>query len=58
MRPGSHIPVKHPDRIREDRPDYVLILPWNIREEIIEKMGYIREWGGCFIIPIPHVQIL
>lgn len=56
--PGSHIPVKHPDRIREDRPDYVLILPWNIKEEIIEQMGYIRKWGGRFIIPIPHVQIL
>jgi SAM-dependent methyltransferase len=56
--PGSHIPVKHPDRIREDRPDYVLILPWNIKEEIIEQVGYIREWGGRFIIPIPHVQIL
>jgi hypothetical protein len=35
-----------------------LILPWNIKEEIIEQMGYIREWGGRFIIPIPHVQIL
>jgi SAM-dependent methyltransferase len=56
--PGSHIPVKHPDRIREDKPDYILILPWNIKEEIIEQMGFIREWGGRFIIPIPHVQIL
>ena len=56
--PGSHIPVKHPDRIREDRPDYVLILPWNIKEEIIEQMEYIRGWGGRFIIPIPHVRIL
>ena len=56
--PGSHIPVKHPDRIREDKPEYVLILPWNIKEEIIEQMGDIRQWGGRFIIPIPHVQIL
>jgi hypothetical protein len=56
--PGSHIPVKHPDRIREDKPDYVLILPWNIREEIVEQMGGIRQWGGQFIVPIPCVQIL
>lgn len=56
--PGSRIPVKHPDRIREDQPDYVLILPWNIKDEIIEQMGYIRDWGGRFIIPIPQVQIL
>jgi SAM-dependent methyltransferase len=56
--PGSRIPVKNPDRIREDRPDYVLILPWNIREEIVEQMEYIREWGGRFIIPVPHVRIL
>jgi hypothetical protein len=56
--PGSRIPVKHPDRIREDRPDYVLILPWNIKDEIIEQMGFIRNWGGRFIIPIPQVQIL
>jgi len=56
--PGSRIPVKDPDQIREDRPDYVLILPWNIQEEIVEQMGYIREWGGRFIIPVPHVRIL
>jgi len=56
--PGSHIPVKHPDQVRVDRPDYVLILPWNIKEEIIEQMGYIREWGGRFIVPIPHVHII
>jgi hypothetical protein len=56
--PGSRIPVKHPDRIRDDKPDYVLILPWNIKEEIIEQMGDIRQWGGRFIIPIPHAQIL
>jgi len=56
--PGSRIPVKHPDQIREDRPDYVLILPWNIKEEIIEQMGYIRNWGGRFIIPIPRVEIV
>ncbi len=56
--PGSRIPISHPDRIREDRPDYVLILPWNIKEEIIEQMGHIREWGGRFIIPIPRAHII
>lgn len=56
--PGSRIPVKHPDRIREDKPDYVLILPWNIQEEIVEQIGYIRDWGGRFIIPVPHARIL
>jgi SAM-dependent methyltransferase len=56
--PGSRIPIRHPDQIREDRPDYVLILPWNIKEEIIEQMGYIQEWGGRFIVPIPHVHII
>jgi len=56
--PGSRIPIKHPDRIREDRPDYVLILPWNIKEEIVSQMDHIREWGGRFIVPIPHVHII
>ena len=56
--PGSRIPIRHPDRIREDRPDYILILPWNIKEEIMEQMGHVREWGGRFIVPIPHVQVI
>jgi 2-polyprenyl-3-methyl-5-hydroxy-6-metoxy-1,4-benzoquinol methylase len=55
--PGTHIPILHPDRIRETRPDYVLILPWNLKEEIMKQLGYIREWGGRFIIPIPRVQV-
>jgi SAM-dependent methyltransferase len=56
--PGSRIPVKHPDQIREDKPDYVLILPWNIKEEIVAQMDFIREWGGQFIVPIPHAHII
>ncbi len=56
--PGSRIPIMHPDRIREDLPDYVLILPWNIKEEIMEQVGYIREWGGRFIVPIPNVLVI
>jgi len=53
--PGTHIPVYHPDKIRETKPDYVLILPWNLKDEITEQMAYIREWGGQFIVPIPEV---
>jgi len=56
--PGTHIPIKHPDKIMEDKPDYILILPWNIKDEILEQMSYIREWGGKFVIPIPELVIL
>ncbi len=56
--PGTHIPIKHPDKIKEDKPDYVLILPWNIKDEIMEQIKYIREWGGKFIIPIPKVEVV
>lgn len=56
--PGSHLPIYHPDRLRETRPDYVLVLPWNLRQEISEQIGYIREWGGRFVIPIPKAEIV
>jgi len=56
--PGSHIPIEAPDRMRETKPDYVLILPWNIKDEIMEQMRYIREWNGRFIIPIPKIQVI
>jgi hypothetical protein len=56
--PGTRIPIYHPDRIRETRPDYLLILPWNLKKEIIEQWGVIREWGGRFVVPIPTVSIL
>lgn len=56
--PGSHIPVEPPEKIRETKPDYVLILPWNIKEEIMEQLAYIREWGGKFIVCIPRVHVL
>ncbi|RSK48979.1 class I SAM-dependent methyltransferase [Hymenobacter rigui] len=55
--PGTRIPICHPDRIRQTRPDYVLILPWNLREEIMEQMQDIRDWGGRFVVPIPEVQV-
>ena len=56
--PGTHIPVYSPDRIRQTRPDYILILPWNIKDEIIEQMSYVREWGAKFAIPIPRVEVI
>ncbi len=55
--PGTHIPIFGVERIAETRPDYVFILPWNLKEEIIGQMGYIREWGGKFVVPIPDVQV-
>lgn len=56
--PGTHIPIFHPDKIRDTKPDYVLILPWNLKDEIVEQLAYIRTWGGNFVVPIPRVQIL
>lgn len=55
--PGTHIPIYHPDHICETRPDYVLILPWNLKDEIVRQLEYIREWGGRLVVPIPKVEI-
>ena len=55
--PGTHIPVMHPDKISETKPDYLLILPWNLKEEIMTQMAFITEWGGKFVVPIPEVQV-
>ena len=55
--PGTHIPIHPPGRIAETRPDYLLILPWNLREEIMSQMAHIREWGGKFVVPIPLVKV-
>ncbi|MEM6253745.1 MAG: class I SAM-dependent methyltransferase [Cyanobacteria bacterium P01_D01_bin.156] len=55
--PGTHIPIYHPDKIKETKPDYVLILPWNVKDEIMEQMSVIREWGGKFVVPIPEVKV-
>lgn len=55
--PGTHIPIYHPGRIRETKPDYVIILPWNLKDEIMEQLKYIREWGGQFVVPIPKVTV-
>jgi hypothetical protein len=56
--PGTRIPIYHPDRIREAKPDYVLILPWNLKNEIVNQLEFIREWGGKFVVPIPTVTVI
>lgn len=56
--PGTRIPIYARERIRETRPDYVLILPWNLKDEIASQMAHIREWGGRFVVPIPKVEVL
>lgn len=56
--PGSRIPIFHPGRIDERKPDYVLILPWNFRAEIMKQMAHIGRWGGKFVIPIPEVTVI
>jgi SAM-dependent methyltransferase len=55
--PASHVPVVPESRLRESRPDFVLVLPWNLRDEIIHQLSYIRDWGGRFVIPIPQLEI-
>jgi SAM-dependent methyltransferase len=56
--PGTHIPIFPPERIAETRPDYVLILPWNLKQEIAAQLAYVREWGGRLIVPIPRPEVL
>jgi hypothetical protein len=55
--PGTHIPIYSPEKIRQNRPDYVLIMPWNFREEIMRQLEFIRDWGGKFVIFIPEVAV-
>jgi SAM-dependent methyltransferase len=56
--PGTHIPIHAPERIGETRPDYVLILPWNLKREISSQLEYVRDWGGRLIVPIPRPEVL
>jgi len=56
--PGTRIPIHGPERLRETRPDYVLILPWNLKEEIMGQMADVRSWGGRFVVAIPEVRVL
>jgi len=55
--PGTRIPIYAPDRIRETKPDYIVILPWNLKDEIMQQLSYVREWGGGFVVPIPKVAV-
>jgi hypothetical protein len=55
--PGTRIPILPPERIAQDRPDYVLVLPWNLREELTAQLSYVREWGGRLVFPIPELEI-
>ncbi len=55
--PGTHISILAPETIRETKPDYVLILPWNLKDEIMGQLSYVREWGGRFVVPIPELRI-
>ena len=56
--PGTRLAIYSPEKIRETKPDFILILPWNLKFEIMEQLDYIRDWGGKFIIPIPFVQVV
>lgn len=56
--PGTHIPIYAPEKIRETKPDYLLILPWNFKDEILAQNAFIREWGGQFVLPIPEVTVV
>jgi hypothetical protein len=56
--PGTRIPIHATEIIRKTRPDYVLILPWNLKDEIISQLSDIREWGGRFVVPIPTLEVI
>jgi 2-polyprenyl-3-methyl-5-hydroxy-6-metoxy-1,4-benzoquinol methylase len=56
--PGAHIPIRSPDHLLQTQPAYVLILPWNIKDEIVESMAAVRDWGGRFVVPVPMLKVL
>ena len=56
--PGTRIPIHPPEKLRETRPDYVFILPWNLKDEIRQQLAYVREWGGKLVVPIPDIEVL
>jgi hypothetical protein len=56
--PGTHIPIRHPEALEQVRPDYILILPWNLKVEIVAQLSYTREWGARCVVPIPEVEVL
>ena len=56
--PGSHIPVVAESKLKMEKPDYVIIFPWNLREEILEQLKYVKDWGGKFVVPIPELEVI
>ena len=56
--PGTHIPIRHPEALEQARPDFILILPWNLKDEIVSQLSYAREWDARFVVPIPEVEVL
>jgi C-methyltransferase-like protein len=56
--PGSHIPIYSPNKIKDTKPDYLLILPWNLKEEIMGQMSHVRDWGCKFLLLIPDVEVI
>jgi hypothetical protein len=56
--PGTHIPIRHPEALEQARPDFILILPWNLKEEIVAQLSYTREWGARCVVPIPEAEVL
>jgi len=56
--PGTHIPILSPEQIQKTKPDFVLILPWNIKDEVMHQMKNICKWGGQFIVAIPELKVL
>ncbi|HKG63475.1 MAG TPA: class I SAM-dependent methyltransferase [Solirubrobacteraceae bacterium] len=56
--PGTHIPIRPPEALEQDRPDDILILPWNLKEEIADQLSFARDWGARFVVPIPRVEVL
>jgi hypothetical protein len=56
--PGTHVPIRPTSALEDEKPDYVLILPWNLCREITEQAAYIRDWGGQFVVPIPEARVL
>jgi SAM-dependent methyltransferase len=56
--PGTRIPIHHPEALEQARPDFVLILPWNLTDEIVAQLSHVRDWGGSFVVPIPEVKVI
>jgi hypothetical protein len=56
--PGTHIPIHPPERLDAERPDYVLIMPWNLRDEIAEQLAHVRDWGGQLVVALPRLEVL